>query len=110
MSFGKSEHLIIHDYFENFGGGERLIKILYDTKNFDLIYGFEKNNLISKIKLSRRSLNLNKYKLPTIIKKILLKKNFENLNIKRNYKTCLLSGNYSIFSNLPINSKKMVYK
>jgi glycosyltransferase involved in cell wall biosynthesis len=109
MSFGKSEYLIIHDYFENFGGGERLVKVLFDTKIFDLIYGFDKNNLVNKINLNKNSLNLNKKKLPIIIKKLLLKKNFENLIIKKNYKTCILSGNYSIFSKIPINCKKIFY-
>jgi len=46
MSFRTKKNLIIHDYFENFGGGERLIKVLYDTRNFNLIYGFDENNLI----------------------------------------------------------------
>jgi glycosyltransferase involved in cell wall biosynthesis len=109
MSFKTREHLIIHDYFENFGGGERLIKVLYNTKMYDLIYGFDKNNLVKKINLHKNSLNLNKNKFPVIFKKFFLKKNFENLNIKKNYKTCLLSGNYSVFSNIPKNCKKIFY-
>ena len=74
MSFKTREHLIIHDYFENFGGGERLIKVLYNTKMYDLIYGFDKNNLVKKINLHKNSLNLNKKKIPIILKKFLLKK------------------------------------
>jgi glycosyltransferase involved in cell wall biosynthesis len=109
MSFKTREHLIIHDYFENFGGGERLIKVLYNTKMYDLIYGFDKNNLVKKINLHKNSLNLNKKKIPIILKKFLLKKKFANLNIKKNYKTCLLSGNYSIFSRVPKNCKKIFY-
>lgn len=75
MSFKAQKNLIIHDYFENFGGGERLIKVLYDTGIFDLIYGFNKDNLINKINLNKNSLNLNKTKSPIILKKLLLKKN-----------------------------------
>ena len=51
MSFRDSKNLIIHDYFENFGGGERLVKVLYENKSFDIIYGFEKNNLTKVVQL-----------------------------------------------------------
>jgi hypothetical protein len=83
MSFGKKKHLIIHDYFENFGGGERLVKVLYNTGIFDLAYGFEKNIITKKIDINLNSLNLNKKKQLIIYKKFLLKKNFENLDIKK---------------------------
>jgi len=109
MSFGTKKHLIIHDYFENFGGGERLIQVLYKTNVFDLIYGFDKDNLIRKINLHKNSLNLNKKKIPAFIKKTLLKKNFENLNIKKKYETCIMSGNYSVFSKTENFKKKIFY-
>ena len=62
MPFGKKKHLIIHDYFENFGGGERLVKVLHNTGIFDLVYGFEKNIIAKKININLNSLNLNKKK------------------------------------------------
>jgi glycosyltransferase involved in cell wall biosynthesis len=109
MSFGKTRGLIIHDYFENFGGGERVIKVLYDSKSFDLIYGFEKDNIIKKIGLNRKSLNLNPTNQPILLKKILLKKNFKKMQLKKNYNTCIISGNYSVFSNLKNCRKKIFY-
>jgi hypothetical protein len=42
MSFGQKKNLILHDYFENFGGGERLVTNLYNTNTYDLVYGFDK--------------------------------------------------------------------
>jgi len=109
MPFGKKKHLIIHDYFENFGGGERLVKVLHNTGIFDLVYGFEKNIITKKININLNSLNLNKKKQLLIYKKFLLKKNFEKLNIKKKYKTYFLSGNYSIFSNINDKCKKIFY-
>jgi glycosyltransferase involved in cell wall biosynthesis len=109
MSFGKSKNLIIHDYFENFGGGERLIKVLYNTGIFDLVYGFEKNNLIKKLNLNKKSLSLDQSKKSILHKKILLKKNFENLDIKKKYNCYLMSGNYSIFTKIPTHSRKIFY-
>jgi glycosyltransferase involved in cell wall biosynthesis len=109
MSLKAQKNLIIHDYFENFGGGERLIKVLYDTGIFDLIYGFNKDNLINKINLNKNSLNLNKTKNPIILKKLLLKKKFKNLIILKKYKTCLFSGNYSLFTNVSKSCKKIFY-
>ena len=109
MSLKVQKSLIIHDYFENFGGGERLIKVLYDTGKFDLIYGFDKNNLTNKLNLNKNNLNLNKKKSPIILKKLLLQKKFKNLDIIKNYGTCLFSGNYSLFSNVPKNCKKIFY-
>jgi glycosyltransferase involved in cell wall biosynthesis len=109
MSFRDSKNLIIHDYFENFGGGERLVKVLYENKSFDIIYGFEKNNLTKVIGLNKKSLNLNSTNQPILLKKILLKKKFETLQIKKKYDTCIISGNYSIFSNLKNCRKKIFY-
>jgi glycosyltransferase involved in cell wall biosynthesis len=109
MPFGKKKHLIIHDYFENFGGGERLVKVLHNTGIFDLVYGFKKNIIAKKIDINLNSFNLNKKKQFIIYKKFLLKKNFENLNIKKKYKTYFLSGNYSIFSNIKGKGIKIFY-
>jgi len=109
MSFRTKKNLIIHDYFENFGGGERLIKVLYDTRNFNLIYGFDENNLINKINLNKNSLKLIQNNLPTIVKKFLLIRRFKNLYVEKNFKNCFFSGNYSIFSNVPKNCKKIFY-
>ena len=34
------EILILHDYFDNIGGGERLVNILGDELNFNIVTGF----------------------------------------------------------------------
>lgn len=109
MALDKKKNLIIHDYFENFGGGEKLVKILYETKKFDLVYGFKNYDIIKKFKLVKNSLSLNNWKIPTFFKKIYIKKIFENYSVNEKYKNVIFSGNYSIFAKTNINSKKIFY-
>jgi glycosyltransferase involved in cell wall biosynthesis len=109
MTLYKRTNLIIHDYFENFGGGERLVKILHQTKKFDLVYCFKKNDIIKKFKLTKNSLSLNNSLFPTFFKKIFIKKIFEKYLVNTKYKKIIFSGNYSIFAKTDNNCKKIFY-
>jgi glycosyltransferase involved in cell wall biosynthesis len=109
MSFLPKKNLILHDYFENFGGGERLITNLYNSKKFDLIYGFDENNLIKKLNIHKKSQGLISPTIPKILKKFLIKKKFENLILNKKYCNYFISGNYSIFLNKQNSGKKIFY-
>jgi glycosyltransferase involved in cell wall biosynthesis len=109
MSFGQKKNLILHDYFENFGGGERLVTNLYNTNTYDLVYGFDNNNLVRKKGLQKNSHKLIKLKLPNILKKLLLIKKFQNLTLKKSYHNYFISGTYSIFFNKEYNGQKIFY-
>ena len=43
----KIQNIIIHDYLQNFGGGERLIKILLSKRFHKLIVGYD-NKIFDK--------------------------------------------------------------
>lgn len=100
------KNYLIHDYIENFGGGERLalsISNLFD--NF--IVGFlEKKieHLVDKNNLDIIDVST----APILIKKILLIKKFKKY-IFRNPKNILVSGNYSLFTNFQEAKNKIFY-
>jgi glycosyltransferase involved in cell wall biosynthesis len=102
----KTQNVIIHDYLQNFGGGERLIKILLSKRFHKLIVGYD-NKIFNKFFLKKKKLKkLFNFKTPNIIKKFFLIYKFSNLSVVS--KNCLCSGNYSLFANL--NAKnKIVY-
>jgi glycosyltransferase involved in cell wall biosynthesis len=104
-----NKNIIVHDYFENFGGGERFVKILTNNNFKNLIVGFDEKiyqNFIKSKKIKFKSL-IN-YRLPAILKKIFLLNRFKRLNIE-NVDNCICSGNYSIFSNLENVKNKIIY-
>ena len=70
-----NRNILIHDYFENFGGGERLV--LSINKLFpELITSFINEDIKKKIKFSKVNL-IDDSKL-SILKKINLINNFKN--------------------------------
>ena len=100
----KDSNIIFHDYFENYGGGERLIKILSKKKFNHLFVGFDSEiykKYFSKNKIKFHQLCLKNY--PNFIKKILLIFLFKNINFV--CKNIICSGNYSVFSNIKAKCK-----
>lgn len=101
-----NRNILIHDYFENFGGGERLV--LSINKLFpELITSFINEDIKKKIKFSKVNLIDDSKKL-SILKKINLINNFKKLDIE-NCNNLLCSGNYSIFVNSKKAKNKIVY-
>lgn len=101
------QKILIHDYFENFGGGERLINIL--SKKFDfLYYGFEVNNIFKKYFSRIKNEKLVKHNMPIFFKKIFMIIKFFFLRLPQS-SILLCSGNYSIFVNSKNVKKKAVY-
>ena len=101
----RGKNIIIHDYFENFGGGERLI-ISLDELFSELCTGFVEKKFSTK---NFKKLEiLNKKNENIIFKKIKLIKNFKRLKID-SCENVLCSGNYSIFSNLEKARNKIIY-
>lgn len=97
----------MHDYFANYGGGERLVDILSKRKDL-LIYGFVNKEIKKKIKTKAKQISLLNYKVPDLIKKIILIIKFFLLKIP-NCTNCICSGNYSLFSNLKNAKNKVIY-
>jgi len=101
-----NKNILIHDYFENFGGGERLV--LSIKKLFpQLITSFINEDIKKKIKFSKVNL-IDDSKKFNILKKINLINNFKKIEIK-NCDNLLCSGNYSIFVNLNETKNTIVY-
>ena len=99
----KLQNIIIHDYFQNFGGGERLVKILLTKKFHKLIVGYD-NNIFKKYFFKNIKLQtLFSFNTPEIIKKILLINKFSNLSVY--CKNCICSGNYSLFTEIHAKNK-----
>lgn len=89
---------------DNFGGGERLIKILLKKKFSKLFIGYE-NNILKRFFLKRtfKATTLLNNSFPKIIKKLFLIKAFENLKISCD--NCICSGNYSLLANINAKNK-----
>lgn len=101
-----NKNILIHDYFENFGGGERLVVSL--NKLFPkLISSFIDKDTKKNIKFSKIEI-IDKSKKFNILKKINLINNFKTLNVE-SCSNLFCSGNYSIFTNLEKAKNKIVY-
>ena len=103
-----NKNIILHDYFENYGGGERLVNIL--SKKFHILYfGFSQNKIVEKIinkKIDKRSLIKNSY--PILFKKLITIIKFFFFKVpKCNNLVC--SGNYSLFANFSNANFKIMY-
>lgn len=105
----KNEVIIIHDYFNNFGGGERLINSLSEDLNAKIITGFINRNYLTYLNNNIINLKIrfsnNKYlrTLSLILKFFFLSGNLE-------CKKVIFSGSYSIFSIRKFkNKKKIIY-
>jgi glycosyltransferase involved in cell wall biosynthesis len=100
------KNYLIHDYLENFGGGERLVFSLEEL--FDYFFlGFAKKQLGKNLN-KKKFFFINNSFLPIQIKKILLIKSFQKLKIQ-NSKNILVSGNYSLFGNYNDVENKIYY-
>ena len=62
------ETLILHDYFDNFGGGERLVNILGDELNSNIVTGFINSQY--KHLLNNNIINLNIFLMITSANKL----------------------------------------
>lgn len=104
----KKENLFIHDYIQNYGGGERLILSLIEKKDTLLTSFIDKN--CKKLLHNKKKIILlkNKY-INDKIKKFLTPISFYLYKSKKNYKNFIVSGNYSVFINLPKKSNKIFY-
>ncbi len=103
----KNKKIFIHDYFENLGGGERLILKLV-SKNDILVTGFINRRLKSFLDI-KNIIKIQKYRDGKILNKFLIPFFFIFYNFKEKYKNCLVSGNYSIFINLRNFKNKIFY-
>jgi glycosyltransferase involved in cell wall biosynthesis len=100
--------IIIHDYLNNFGGGEKLIKILAEQNKFKIVSSFGNPVIIKEFFSKLKIIILNNLPLPVIIKKILIIYNFKKFTASKN-QNCIVSGNYSLFSNLNLIQNKIYY-
>jgi glycosyltransferase involved in cell wall biosynthesis len=104
----KINNLFIHDYFQNYGGGERLILNLV-KKEDTLLTSFIKKNLRKILKNKKKIILQSNDKLSFKIKKILTPISFYLYKTKNIYRNFLVSGNYSVFIDLPSESNKIFY-
>ncbi len=103
----KEINLFIHDYFQNFGGGERLILSLVNKK--DLIITSFVNKKLKNI-VNKKIITLQKnFNRSLYIKKFLTPFYFYFLNYNKLTKNCFVSGNYSILFNTNYVKNKIFY-
>ena len=91
--------IIVHDYLNNFGGGEKLVKILAEQKKFKIITFFAISVIVNKFFPKFNLFIINKLPLPVAIKKFFLINYFKKFKVPKS-QNCIVSGNYSLFSNL----------
>ena len=101
------KNLFIHDYFQNYGGGERLI-LDQIKKEDDLLTSFAEKNIKKKIK-TKKIIFLQNNQKNILIKKILTPILFSLTKVKKEYDNYFISGNYSVFCRFPKNSNKIFY-
>jgi len=103
----KEINLFIHDYFQNFGGGERLILSLIRKK--DLIVTSFINKKLNKI-FKKKIITLQKNTNRNILtKKILTPFYFYSYGHKKAINNCFITGNYSVFFNMNCAKNKIFY-
>ena len=106
--YSENRNLFIHDYFQNFGGGERLILSLV-RKTDVLVTSFKikkiQNYLIKKKVYCLQS----NEKRGIYLKKFLTPFSFFLFKPKYKYLNTFVSGNYSVFSNLSDVKNKILY-
>ncbi len=100
--------IIIHDYLNNFGGGEKLVKILAEQNKFKIIFSFANYNILKEFFSKLKIITLNDMLIPDVIKKIFIIYNFKRFKASKNH-NCIVSGNYSLFSNLNSIQNKIYY-
>ena len=103
----RSKKIFIHDYFENLGGGEKLILKIIE-KNDILVTSFIKPEIKRFLKLNK-IICMQKYSRNIFFNKFFLPIYFIFYNFEKKYRNCLVSGNYSIFTNLNKFKNKIFY-
>jgi glycosyltransferase involved in cell wall biosynthesis len=95
---------IFHDYFNNLGGGEKLVLTLAEKLHSVIFTSYFNKKILKKI-------NINKNKIIVFKKKFFFKNILSWFNYvpKKNYLINILSGNYSIFLNKKNKKKKFIY-
>lgn len=100
--------LFIHDYFQNMGGGEKLILSLIKNED-NLITSFVDNKILKFLNKKKIRILQNNQKVSLKIKKILTPFYFNYSSNSYVYKNCVISGNYSVFFNLSKVKNKIFY-
>jgi len=95
---------IFHDYFDNLGGGEKLILTLAEKINSIIFTSYFNKKLLKKNFIKKNKIIVLKKKF--FFKNVL---SWFNYNPKKNYFINILSGNYSIFLNKLNKKKKFIY-
>ena len=108
MIIKNRKNVIIHDYLESFGGGERVIKFLCNKIKSYFIYGFKNKKFTQNLNKKKFSYQLYNSNIPKFIKKIYLIKKFQKLTISSSVLNCFITGNYSIFTNFE-HAKNSIY-
>jgi len=105
----KEKFIIIHDYFDNFGGGERLVNIFSTETGSKIITGFVNNKISNHLNENIYNININ-FKKNKFLRTIFLIYNFLFLKSPFNSNVVIFSGSYSIFSIRNFKkSKKIAY-
>lgn len=100
--------LFVHDYFQNLGGGEKLILSLVRNEDY-LITSFVDNKILKFLKKKRIKILQDNNKISLKIKKIITPFYFNFSSNNLCYKNCVISGNYSVFFNLSNVKNKIFY-
>lgn len=103
----KKINLFIHDYFQNFGGGERFVLNL--AKKKDLILTSFINKKLNKIFKKKIITLQNNTDGSILTKKILTPFYFYFYNYKKVINNCFITGNYSVFFNMNCAKNKIFY-
>ena len=103
----KNKVIFVHDYFENLGGGEKLILSLVKKKD-TLITSFT-NKKIKKFLPKIKILSIQKYNSLKILNKLFVIISFYFFKFKKKEKNIFVSGNYSLFLNLDNFRNKIFY-
>ena len=106
--YSENRNLFVHDYFQNFGGGERLILNLVRKKD-KLVTSF----IVEKLKNFLKGKNIyslqNNRGKKLFLLKFLTPFYFYSYFPKKKYLNAFVSGNYSIFSDLKKIKNKIFY-
>ena len=102
----KNKTLFVHDYFQYYGGGERLVLSLIQKSDI-LVTSFINNKFKNINKKKFKILEINK-KIRNKISKIFLPYYFYSFKNKIYHKNAFISGNYSIFFDTK-NIKNKIY-
>ncbi len=106
--YSENSNLFIHDYFQNFGGGERLILNLVREKD-KLVTSFINKKLQNFLKKKDIFFFQKNNNEKFLLKKFLTPFFFFSFFPKKKYINTFVSGNYSIFSNLRGIKNKIFY-